>query len=229
MKLGIMQPYFLPYIGYFQLMKAVDKYVIADNLNYIKQGWINKNKLLLNGNEFMFNLAVIGASQNKLINEIVVANDQSKLLKTIEVNYRRAPFFTDVFPLMEKIIQHEDKNLARYTGNSMMAVADYLKFSTAFMYMSDLERDFSLKAQEMVINICTIVNATEYINAIGGTELYDKETFKKNGIDLFFLKTNQIEYKQFNNPFVPNLSILDVLMFNSVEEVHGLLGMYDLV
>ena len=229
MRVGIMQPYFLPYIGYFQLMKVVDKYVIADNLNYIKQGWINRNKLLLNGNEFMFNLAVIGASQNKLINEIVVADDQSKLLKTIEVNYRKAPFFAHVFPLMEKIILHEDKNLARYTGNSMMMVADYLKFGTVFTYMSDLERDASLKAQEMVVNVCTVMNATEYINAIGGTELYDKETFKKNGIDLFFLKAKQVEYKQFNNSFVPNLSILDVLMFNSVEQTNELLEQYDLV
>ena len=229
MKIGIMQPYFLPYIGYFQLMKAVDKYVIADDLNYIKQGWINRNKLLLNGNEFMFNLAAIGASQNKLINEIVVADDQSKLLRTIEVHYRKAPFFTDVFPLMEKIIQHKDKNLARYIGNSLMMFADYLKFGTEFTYMSNLERDSSLKAQEMVIDVCTVVNATEYINAIGGMELYDKETFRKNGIVLFFLKTKQIEYKQFNNLFVPNLSMLDVLMFNSVETTNKLLEQYELI
>ena len=113
MKVGIMQPYFLPYIGYFQLMKTVEKYVIADSLNYIKQGWINRNKLLLNGNEFVFNLAVIGASQNKLINEIAVADDQSRLLRTIEINYRKAPFFVDVFPLIEKMLVHEDKKIGR--------------------------------------------------------------------------------------------------------------------
>ena len=229
MKVGIMQPYLLPYIGYFQLMKAVDEYVIADNLNYIKQGWINRNRLLLNGKEFLFSLAVIGASQNKLINEVVVADDQAKLLKTIEVNYRKAPCFAEVFPLIEKMIGCEDKNLARYLGNSLMIVADYLKFGTKFSYMSDLDRDLSLKSQDMVINVCTIIKATEYINAIGGTALYDKDIFKQAGVDLFFLKTKEIEYKQFNNSFVPGLSMLDVLMFNSVEQTNELLEQYELI
>jgi len=229
MKLGIMQPYFLPYIGYFQLMKAVDKYVIADNLNYIKQGWINRNSLLMNGTGFMFQLAVVGASQNKLINEVIVADDQSKLLRTIEINYRKAPFFADVFPIIESILQYEDKNLARYLGNSLVRIAEYLRFDTEFSYMSDLERDTSLKAQDMVINVCTIMEAADYINAIGGMELYDKKIFKKNSIDLFFLKTNPIEYKQFKNSFVPNLSMLDVLMFNSMEQTNELLLQYELV
>ena len=224
-----MQPYFLPYIGYFQLIKAVEKYVIADNLNYIKQGWINRNKLLLNGNEFLFNLAVIGASQNKMINEIFVGDDQSRLLRTIEVNYRKAPFFADVFPLIEKMLIHEDKNLARFIGNSLKIIADYLNFNTEFEYMSDLNRDTSLKAQDMVINVCKLVNATEYLNAIGGMDLYDKQTFKQAGVDLYFIKTNKIEYQQFNNLFVPNLSMLDVLMFNSVEAVNELLEQFELI
>ena len=229
MKLGIMQPYLLPYIGYFQLMKAVEKYVIADDLNYIKQGWINRNNLLMNGTGFMFQLSVIGASQNKLINEIIVADDQSKLLRTIEINYRKAPFFADVFPIIDSILQYEDKNLARYLGNSLVQIAEYLRFDTTFSYMSDLKRDTSLKAQDMVINVCTIMEASDYINAIGGMELYDKKIFKENGIDLFFLKTKPIEYKQFKNSFVPNLSMLDVLMFNSVEDIDQLLLQYELV
>ena len=229
MKLGIMQPYLLPYIGYFQLMKAVEKYVIADDLNYIKQGWINRNNLLMNGTGFMFQLSVIGASQNKLINEIIVADDQSKLLRTIEINYRKAPFFADVFPIIDSILQYEDKNLARYLGNSLVQIAEYLRFDTTFSYMSDLKRDTSLKAQDMVINVCTIMEASDYINAIGGMELYDKKIFKENGIDLFFLKTKPIEYKQFKNSFVPNLSMLDVLMFNSVEDIDQLLLQYELL
>ena len=229
MKVGAMQPYFLPYIGYFQLMKAVDRYVIADDLNYIKQGWINRNKLLLNGTEYLFNLVVVGASQNKLIKDIEVAVDQSKLLTTIEVNYRKAPFFSDVFPLLEKIIYFEDKNLARYLGNSLMQIAKYLKFDTEFYYMSALERDYSLRAQNMVINVCMLMKATEYLNAIGGVELYGKDKFKLAGIDLYFLKTKKIEYEQFNNAFVSGLSILDVLMFNSVEQTNELLEQYELL
>jgi len=229
MKLGIMQPYFLPYIGYFQLIKAVDKYVIADDMNYIKQGWINRNNFLLNGQPFMFHLPLINASINKRINEIHVVENQSKLLKTIEVNYRKSPHFNQVFPMIEDIIRHEDKNLARYVGNSIIKIAGYLQIDTEFIYNSDHECEQTLKGQERLISNCLIYGAKTYINAIGGTELYDKEAFKKVGIDLLFLKTQPIEYKQLKNLFVPNLSILDVLMFNSVEQVSDLLMKYDLI
>ena len=229
MKLGIMQPYFLPYIGFFQLIKAVDRYVFADDMNYIKQGWINRNNLLLGGRPFMFNLALIEASQNKKINEINVAEDQTKILKTIETNYRKAPFFNQVFPMIEDIIRYEDKNLARYVGNSIIKISGYLRLNAEFLYNSDHECEKILKGQERLISNCHIYGAKVYINAIGGTELYDKETFKKAGIDLFFLDTKPIEYKQFNHPFVPNLSILDILMFNSVEETNEFLGKYELL
>ena len=229
MKLGIMQPYFLPYIGYFQLMKAVDKYVIADDMNYIKQGWINRNNILLSGRPFMFQIPLIEASINKRINEIDVAEDQSKFLKTIEVNYRKAPFYNQVFPMIEGMIRYENKNLARFVGNSIIKIAAYLRLDTEFLYNSDYECEKVLKGQERLISNCHIYGAKTYINAIGGMELYDKETLKKAGIDLFFLKTKSIEYKQFNNSFVPNLSMLDVLMFNSVEETNKLLEQYELL
>ena len=224
-----MQPYFLPYIGYFQLMKSVDKYVIADDMNYIKQGYINRNYILLNGKPFMFHLSLIEASQNKRINEIYVAEDQSKFLKTIEVNYRKAPYFNQVFPMVEDIIRYEDKNLGRYVGNSIIKIADYLRIDTEFLYNSDHECENTLKLQERLIANCQLYGAKVYINAIGGMDLYDKETFKKVGIDLLFLKMQPIEYKQYNNPFVPNLSILDVLMFNSVEQTNEFLEQYELV
>lgn len=230
MKLGIMQPYFLPYIGYFQLIKAVEKYVIADDVNYIKQGWINRNYMLVNGKPFMFRLNLIDASPNKWINEIYVADNQSKLLKTIEYSYKKAPFFKDVFPVIEGIFQFEDRNLARYAGNSIIKIADYLEFETEFLYEGDVQEcDRSLKLQERLISDCVLFGATEYINAIGGMELYDKNEFKKAGVELLFLKSKPIEYKQFYHPFVPNLSMLDVLMFNSVEEINSnLLNQYEL-
>ena len=230
MKLGIMQPYFLPYIGYFQLMKIVDKYVIADDVNYIRQGWINRNYMLLNGKPFMFHLNLIDASPNKWINEIYVADNQSKFLKTIEFNYKKAPFFRDVFPMIEDIFNYEDKNLARYVGNSLIKIAGYLGFKTEFLYEGDVQEcDRSLKLQERLISDCVLFGATEYFNAIGGMELYDKTEFRKAGVELLFVKTKPIEYKQFNHPFVPNLSILDVLMFISVEKLNNLLDQYELI
>ena len=230
MKLGIMQPYFLPYIGYFQLIKAVDKYVIADDVNYIRQGWINRNYILVNGKPFMFHLGLIAASPNKWINEISVADNQSKLLRTIEFNYKKTPFFNDVFPIMESIIQYEDKNLARYVGNSIIKIADYLEIETEFLYEGDVkECDRTLKLQERLISDCVLFGATKYINAIGGMDLYDKNEFKKAGVELLFLKSKPIKYKQFYHPFVPNLSILDVLMFNSIEQTNELLEQYELL
>ena len=229
MKLGIMQPYFLPYIGYFQLINAVDKYVIYDDVNYIKGGWINRNKLLLNEKEFMFNLILSGASPNKLINEVLVAANQSKLLKTIEGAYKKAPYFNEVLPVILSIVEYEDKNLARFIGNSLIQIADYLKFNTIFMCSSELQKNYSLKAQDKVINICSVLQATQYFNAFGGMGLYSKSDFETNNIKLCFLKPQPIEYKQFNNKFVPNLSMLDVLMFNPVEEINKLLYKYDLI
>jgi len=230
MKVGVMQPYFLPYIGYFQLMKYVDKYVIADDMNFIKGGWINRNFLLLDGKPFLFHLQIIGASQNMWIRSIEVAPDQHKLLKTIEVNYRKAPFFNEVFPLIEEIIQYKTINLARFVGNSLFKIAEYLKFDTQFEYEGDNpQSEYLLKAQERLISNCKLFGATRYINAIGGKSLYSKEEFMKAGIELYFLKTRSIEYKQYNHPFVPNLSIVDVLMFNSIEQINELMLQYDLV
>jgi hypothetical protein len=230
MKLGIMQPYFLPYIGYFQLINVVDKYVIYDDVQYIKGGWINRNNILLNGQDFRFNLIILSASPNKLINEIFVAENQFNLLKTIESAYKKAPFFSTVFPLAENIINYENKNSAKYIGNSIVKIATYLNIKTEFIYSSEIkEKNCLLKNQDKVINICSVLNATEYINAIGGQALYDKANFEKNHIKLSFIKTKLIEYKQFNNQFIPNLSILDVLMFNSVEEINIMLDKYELI
>jgi len=230
MKLGIMQPYFLPYIGYFQLIKAVDKYVIFDDVNFIKRGWINRNNLLLNGRSFLFTVNLLKASQNKLINEIFVSKDQSKLLKTIQTAYQKAPQFSSVFPMVKKIFEYENRNLAKFVGNSIIQIAEYLRFDTEFIYSSDIqEKNSLLKAQDKILNICSKKEVTEYINAKGGFGLYSKERFAEYNIKLFFLKTQQIEYKQFNNSFVPNLSILDVLMFNSVEQTHKLLDQFELI
>jgi len=229
MKLGIMQPYFLPYIGYFQLINAVDKYVIYDDVNYIKGGWINRNKLLLNGKDFMFNLILSGASPNKLINEVFVAEDQSKLMKIICNAYSKAPHFNNTFYLLQTIFEFKNKNLEKFIGNSLIQIAKYLNINTEFIYSSDLRKNCSLRAQEKVIHICSILQSTEYYNSIGGMELYDRVNFEAKNIKLYFLKTLPIEYVQFNNTFIPSLSILDVIMFNSVEEINSMLRKYELV
>ena len=229
MKLGIMQPYFFPYIGYFQLIQLVDTYVIADDLNFIKNSYIKKNSILDNGAPALISLQLIGASQNKLINEVEVGNDIDKLLTAIQRRYAKAPYFKDVFSLLQTILSSKEKNLARFLGDSLMEISNYLGIQTKFLYSSEIEKNNDLKFDARIMDICKRVGAEQYINAIGGKELYDKDKFAREGIELSFIDTKALEYKQFNKAFVPNLSIIDVMMFNSKEESKELLQKYELV
>lgn len=232
MKLGIMQPYFLPYIGYWQLIFAVDKFVIYDDVNFIKGGWINRNRLLENGNAAYFNVNMQGASPNKLICDIDKMCDEikdAKLLKRIMACYKAAPYFEQVYPMMEKIIMCKEQNLSKYLASSIKEVCNYLQIDTTIVMSSDVDKDCSLRAQDKVIDICKRLGADSYYNAIGGQSLYDKETFQKEGIELRFIETENIVYAQYGNEFVPFLSIMDVLMFNGVDKVKEYLAMYKLV
>ena len=228
MRLAANQPFFFPYITYFQLIKFAEVFLIADDFNYTPQSWINRNYILMNGDEYLFNLSVIGASQNKLINEVYVAENQHKLLRTIEVCYSKAPFFKDFFPILKDIFQYENKNVAKFIGNSLIQTANYLHFDTKFIYSSEIEGlNRSLKAQARVLDFCNVLKVKEYINL--PSELYDQKEFKKNNIDLYFLDSKPVTYKQYANDFVPDLSMIDILMFNSVEQTNELLTQYELV
>ena len=229
MTLAIMQPYLFPYIGYWQLINAVDTFVLYDDVNYINKGYINRNSILVDGKAQQFTLELINASQNKLINEIEVGNNSKKLLKTIEMAYKKAPYFFDIFPIIEAILNNKEKNLAKFIGYSLEEISNYLKINIKFIYSSDIGKENSLKAQDKIIDICKKLEARVYINSIGGQELYNKEKFKEENIKLNFLKTQFIEYKQFKNDFVPSLSIIDILMFNSKDEIKNMLNRYELV
>lgn len=229
MTIGIMQPYLFPYVGYWQLIDAVDCFVIYDDVNYIKQGYINRNSILVNGKPQVFTLELLGASSNKLINEIQVGKNSKKILKTIKQNYSKAPYFNDANQLIEDIFNQNEKNLAKFIGYSIEKVCDYLKLSTKLVYSSDIKKNTELKAQDKVIDICSLLSGDKYINAIGGKELYSREEFSQNGLDLFFLDTKEIKYHQFENEFVPFLSIIDIIMFNDVTEVQKIIKSYELI
>jgi hypothetical protein len=229
MTLGIMQPYFLPYIGYWQLLGAVDKYVVYDDVNYIMRGWINRNNFLVGGKAAMLSIALQGASQNKKINEIEIADDFRKFRKSIEMSYAKAPCFKETTLLLDNILGYASKNLAEFLSHSIRQVAGYLNLKTDILISSDIEKDNSLKGQDKILHICKQLGASTYINAIGGQELYNPEVFASNNIKLKFLRTKPISYPQFKNDFIPNLSILDVLMFNSKEQVKAMLQEYELV
>lgn len=230
MKLGIMQPYFFPYLGYWQLINAVDTYVVYDDVAYIKGGWINRNNILVNEKANLITLSLENSSSFKNINEInIIKNGKNaeKIVKTIQMAYKKAPFFNQVMPILEKLLLKNDK-IADLNYNSILEINKYLKINTNIILSSSLSKDNSLKAQDKVIHINKLLASNTYINAIGGQELYDREEFKREGIELKFLKMNDIKYTQFKNEFVSNLSIIDALMFNSKLDVITMLNDYEL-
>lgn len=229
MRLGIMQPYFFPYLGYWQLLANVDKYVVYDDVTYIKGGWINRNNFLINGQKNLLTMQLEKASSYTLIKDIAIKDDFVKFLKTIEMGYKKAPFFEDIFRLLKDICQYPDKKLGQFLFNSHIKICEYLGIDTELILSSSFEKHTELKGKDKVISICKQLGADEYINAIGGQELYDKKEFAENGIRLNFLQANLREYRQLKNEFVAGLSIIDIMMFNSKEEIKEMLNDFKLV
>lgn len=229
MKIGIMQPYFFPYLGYFQLIQAVDRFVIYDDVNFIKGGWINRNFILSQGRAQRITMQLSGASPYKLINAIEVGGNLKRLLMTISQAYSKAPCYAVVFPMIETCLTYPEKNLARFLEFSLRTICRYLGIETELFVSSSLQKDNSLKGPEKVIAICKNLSGTTYINAIGGKELYKSELFQQNKMELCFLEMSTVTYPQFRGIFVPTLSIIDVMMFNSQEQISHLLHEYTLV
>jgi hypothetical protein len=227
-----MQPYFLPYIGYFQLIAAVDLFIVYDAIKYTKKGWINRNRMLQNGTDVMFSLPLKAGSDqlNVCERELAETFDREKLLNQFKGAYRRAPYFAQTIPLIEQIVRHGESNLFRFLEHSIVQVCKHLGITTEIRISSSVGVDPALKNQDMVLGFCQAVGAKTYVNAIGGTELYSKETFRDRNLELSFIKSKAFEYPQFGAPFVPWLSILDVMMFNPLETIQACISTnYELV
>ncbi len=232
MKIGIMQPYFFPYIGYFQLINAVDKYVVFDTAKYSNNKWGFRNRILINGAPAYFRIKLLKASQNKGFNEIRISNEieiKKKNIHALECSYSKAPHFSEVMPILEQFLIADYDNLAEYNVASNKLVCKYLGIKTEILLFSEMDCDKDLKRQHRIYDVCRALGGDKYINSIGGTVLYDFEEFQQNGIELAFLKSDDIMYPQFSGEFVPNLSIIDVMMFNSVSEIQGMLDRYTLI
>lgn len=229
MIVGIMQPYFMPYIGYFQLMAAVDKYVIFDDVNYIKRGWSARNNILVNGQKHLFNISVEGGSQNHLYTQVVVSDDFSKLRKTLEMSYKKAPYFIETIGLLERVFGFEDRRFNHFIKNSFQIILDYLGIETELLLSSELSNNKDLKGEDKILDICKLLRTSEYYNAIGGQELYNRKKFADNGIKLGFVESKLDAYPQLSKEFEPGLSIIDVLMMNSKENIHKLLSAYSII
>lgn len=223
MTLGIMQPYFLPYLGYWQLLNHVDEFVIYDNIQFTKRGWIHRNRFLQNGKDEYFSLPLQkGSDYLNVVERSLADHSDKELLKTlrrIENNYRKAPHFVTAFPIFENIFSNPEKNLFKFIHQSVVLISKELGIDSKMTISSDLAIDHQLKGQNKVLEICNSLGADEYVNAIGGLELYDRQTFKTHGVNLSFIKPNLHTYPQFDNPFLSGLSILDAFMFLPKEEI----------
>ena len=230
MKLAIMQPYFFPYIGYYQLMNAVDEFVVYDNIEFTKKGWINRNRILLNGKDEYLTLPLKKGPDHLHIDKRTLADswpmDKKKILNRITESYRKAPNYNNVYPVIENCMNYEDNNLFSFIFNSLNITKEYVGIPTRLVISSTVGVDHSLKAQEKVIAICKARKAAIYLNPAGGMQLYNQAVFNDQGMRLHFLRSTDTGYKQFTDNFVPWLSIIDIMMFNSKEEIRKLLGSY---
>ena len=221
MKLAIMQPYFLPYIGYFQLIASVDQFIVYDNIKYTKKGWINRNRMIQNSTYATFSIPLKKDSDSLKVVQRKLAADfnRDKLLNQFKGAYSKAPYFEQTMPLIELIVRFGDDNLFAYLHHSINQTCRYLGITTAVRVSSTIDIDNTLQSQDKVLAFCQATNAKTYVNAIGGAELYSKAIFQSKGIELKFIKSKPFEYKQFDKSFMPWLSILDVLMFNPLDAV----------
>jgi hypothetical protein len=227
-----MQPYFFPYLGYWQLLNYVDRFVIYDDVNYIKGGWINRNRILINGEPRYLTIPLRDASPNKLIYELAIAESvgwRNKLLKSVEGAYKKSPFFEEAIPVIQEIIQFNDGNLASFLSHQIIKLVEFLGIQTEVRETSRNYNNGELAGQTRVIDICRRENAKRYLNAEGGMALYDRSAFGEAGLTLQFIKMNSQEYVQRASAFVPNLSIVDVLMAVGREGVRDLLADYSLI
>jgi WbqC-like protein family len=230
-KVAIMQPYFLPYIGYFQLINAADAFIVYDNIQFSKKGWFHRNRLLQNGKDEYFTLPLKKDSDYLNVNQRYLSEgwplEREKTLRKIKENYRKAPFFEFTFPKIEAIFYFENNNLFDFTLNSLKSICSFLDIKTPIIVSSTLAIDHAQKAQTKVINLCKAIEGTHYLNPIGGLELYSRKDFENEKLDLGFIKSRPIAYPQFSNTFVPWLSILDLMMFNSTEQIKAWLCEFD--
>ncbi|MDO6709118.1 WbqC family protein [Aliiglaciecola sp. 2_MG-2023] len=227
-----MQPYFFPYVGYFSLFEAADIFVIYDDVNYIKKGWVNRNYFFSQSGPQRFTLPISKASQNiKICSLKLQSLEKSKLalFKTLCHAYARAPYYKTVMAMLEGIFECETVALTDFLVNALTCINKYLGITVDIICSSKMQLGVGLAGQDRIIDIAKALNAKNYINSIGGMELYSGSCFQTQGLVLQFLKHKGSNYRQFSGVHIPYLSIIDVLMFNSPGEAMKIVKNYELI
>jgi len=233
MNLAIMQPYFLPYLGYFQLIHAVDKFVIYDDVSYMKSGWINRNRIKNQESPQYITVPVQNGRSGVPIREVLIAktpnNWKVKMLRTVAQSYARAPFYDEVYPIFENMIYYQLSSIAELDTHIICQICKYLGITTEISKTSSIYENSKLTSVDRVIDICEKERASQYINAIGGRDLYSYDLFEAKGISLKFLQPILGLYAQGGDGFVPGLSILDILMNLGAEGARTQLDQFKLL
>lgn len=230
MILAVMQPYLFPYIGYYQLAYHSNMFIFYDDVNYIKGGYINRNNILTRNGFQLFTIPIIKASSFKKINDLFFQEDTRKVLTSISQTYSKAPYFSSTFPLIEKILNDKNRNVANIASRSIIEVFQYIGLKLNYDFSSKINYNRENSAQEKIYELCKINNADKYVNAYGGMALYDKNEFKKRNIELGFINSIPTPYTQINsNEFIKNASMIDILMNCSKDEIINQLNNYTVI
>ena len=229
---AIMQPYIFPYIGYFHLISAAKHFVIYDDVQYITRGWVNRNRILLQNEPFRFTVPIEHASQNRTIRDTAPAIDErwrNKFQKQLQNAYAKAPFYPQVHERILHLLALPFNSIADLATQSITLVYDYLEIPFTPIYSSSITLHTNeLDRARRLIEITKSFNSTHYINAPGGKALYNKKEFAQYAIQLNFVKSLPITYQQFKAPFIANLSIIDIMMFNSPKKIATFLHHFEL-
>jgi WbqC-like protein family len=232
-KVAIMQPYLFPYVGYFQLISAVDTFVVYDDVQWMKGGWINRNRILSAGRPDWVTLSVkkdsVGTNICTREFSDKFEDEKRHIVEKMRVAYARAPYFEPTLDLVGRSFASTQTRAHLFLTGVLREFCAYLGITTEIVLSSELAKTDGLRGEDRVLDICRTLGASQYVNAIGGRDLYSREAFSEHGLELSFVQTEPIEYRQFGDPFVRDLSIVDTLMFNSVEQVQGILNRFELV
>lgn len=235
MKLGIMQPYFLPYLGYISLIKHTDKFILLDHVQFIRHGWIERNRILKPDAGWQYiKVPLQKHSRETKIKDVVINNElqwKNKTLAQLQHYKKAAPYFNEVIEVLQNIYTNEYKSIGDLNLEALRLTCSYLGISKPIEIFSKMSLDIDTVTvpDEWALNICkAIPGITEYWNPPGGMKFFDKSKFSANKINLKFHKIVLIDYPQIRSTFEPGLSIIDVMMFNSVEQINLMLDSYEL-
>ena len=234
MKLGIMQPYFFPYLGYFSLINYVDEFIIFDPVQYIRKGWINRNRVLKKGGGVKYiNITVAKHCLTTPIKDIRLSTTQdwrNKILRNLDYYEKKAPYYYEVKELLSSCFATEEIRLPQFIGHCLIKTCQYLAipFTPSIYSEMNLQHQSPAHPGEWALHISSALGAKEYVNPPGGREIFKKDQFDRVGIKLLFLDQELLPYDQKNDHFEPGLSIIDVMMFNSPKAIRQMLQKYTL-